>query len=208
MLNKRIFLAGYSGHGYVVVDTALKSGLHIQGYTDPVANTKNFFNLEYMGCETDRDFQHWQEDISFILGVGNNNVRQKITKLILGHKKEILNVIHPTVDFSEFFSLGFGNFLAKNISVTPLVDLGNCNILNTGCVVDHECKIGDFVHIGPGAVLAGNVSLGDGCFVGANAVIREGVHIGQNAIVGAGAVVISDVAAHTTVVGNPAKFLN
>lgn len=44
-----------------------------------------------------------------------------------------------------------------------------------------------------------------GASIGSNATILCGITIGENAIVGAGAVVTRDVAANTTVVGNPAK---
>lgn len=45
-------------------------------------------------------------------------------------------------------------------------------------------------------------------FIGAKALILMGVTIGRGAIVGAGAVVARDVAAHTVVVGNPARPLS
>lgn len=43
--------------------------------------------------------------------------------------------------------------------------------------------------------------------IGSGAVILPGVEIGEGALVGAGAVVTRDVAAGTTVVGNPAREL-
>ena len=46
-----------------------------------------------------------------------------------------------------------------------------------------------------------------GASIGSGATILCGVTIGENAIVGAGAVVTRDVAAGTTVVGNPARTL-
>lgn len=46
-----------------------------------------------------------------------------------------------------------------------------------------------------------------GASIGSGATILGGVTIGENAIIGAGAVVTKDVAPHTIVVGNPAKFL-
>lgn len=46
-----------------------------------------------------------------------------------------------------------------------------------------------------------------GASVGSNATILCGITIGENAIVGAGAVVTKDVAANTTVAGNPAKVI-
>jgi acetyltransferase-like isoleucine patch superfamily enzyme len=44
-----------------------------------------------------------------------------------------------------------------------------------------------------------------GARIGAAAVLLPGIEVGEEAFVGAGAVVIRDVAAHTVVVGNPAR---
>ncbi len=46
-----------------------------------------------------------------------------------------------------------------------------------------------------------------GASIGSNATILCGITIGENAVVGAGAVVTKDVAANTTVAGNPAKVI-
>lgn len=52
-----------------------------------------------------------------------------------------------------------------------------------------------------GAIVAKGASIGSG------ATILGGLTIGANAMVGAGSVVTRDVAANTTVVGNPARLL-
>ncbi|HAO47433.1 MAG TPA: hypothetical protein DCQ97_10945, partial [Chitinophagaceae bacterium] len=64
--------------------------------------------------------------------------------------------------------------IAAQATINPLARIGKGAICNTGCIVEHECVVGDFAHIGPGAVLCGNVSVGEGSFVGANAVVRQG----------------------------------
>jgi maltose O-acetyltransferase len=49
------------------------------------------------------------------------------------------------------------------------------------------------------------IRIGTNVWIGTHAVIMPGVTIGDHAIIGAGAVVTHDVAAHTTVVGLPAR---
>ena len=73
--------------------------------------------------------------------------------------------------------------------------------------VDHDCVIGDFVHIAPGVNLAGNVSVGDGSMVGVGTSVIPGIRIGKNCIVGAGSVVIEDVPDNSVVVGSPARIV-
>lgn len=79
--------------------------------------------------------------------------------------------------------------------------------MNTGCSVDHDCVLADFVHISPGARLAGGVAVGQCSWGGIGACVKQMINIGENVVVGAGAAVLSDVAEGMTVVGVPARAL-
>lgn len=207
MSDNDVILIGYSGHGFVVAEAAILSGLFLKGYTEINKTTLNPFELDYLGFEIDEDFQYWQTDKKYILGIGENRIRYKAGNYIISKEKELLNVIHPSSSISKSAGIGFGNFISKNVSINPLVKIGNLCIVNTGAIVEHECTIGNAVHIAPGAVLAGNVSIGDLSFIGANAVIKQGVCIGKNVVIGAGSVVLKDILDNQKVVGNPARIL-
>ena len=71
--------------------------------------------------------------------------------------------------------------------------------------IDHECTLGDGVHVMPGATLAGCVTVGDYATIGSNATILPRLTIGSGAVVGAGAVVTRDVPDGVTVIGSPAR---
>lgn len=205
MLDKDVVLVGYSGHGFVVAEAAFLNRFPVKCYTElkPVEN--NPFELEYLGFEGDEAFEGWANKDYFILGIGDNKIRQKAADLIKSKDKSILNVLHPGISLSKLVKIGFGNFFARNVSVPLLVTIGNNCILNTGCIIEHECIIGNSVHIGPGAVLSGNVKVGDLSFIGANAVIKQGVTIGKNVVIGAGAVVLNDIQDSSVIVGNPGR---
>lgn len=203
----KICIIGYSGHGFVVADAALMAGLPLKFYCEKFATEKNFFKLQYAGFEGDVDFSGWEEDYKFVLGVGDNKIRNAIALLVLANKKDLLNVIHPDALISSHVEMGIGNFISKRAAVNPLASIGDFCILNTGCIVEHECKIGNAVHIAPGAVLAGEVEVGDFSFIGANSVIKQGVKIGSNVTIGAGSVILKDVADHKKVVGNPGRMI-
>ena len=80
-------------------------------------------------------------------------------------------------------------------------------IINTNASVDHDCCIGDGVHIGPGTALAGNVVVGAESILGAGATVIPGVQIGSRATIGAGSVLIRDILDGTTDVGVPARII-
>ncbi len=201
---ERIAIIGYSGHAYVVLDACKKANINIQYYCDKNEKEVNPYLLDFMGDESSSNF-NWDKIETFVLGIGDNEIRQKVVKLILSKGKTIKSVVHPTAIINDFVSFGEGTIVAANAVLNPFAEVGDFCILNTRCIIEHECKVSDFTHIAPGVVLAGNVSIGKSTFVGANSVIKEGLKIGGNVIIGAGSVVLGDVPDNQTWVGNPAK---
>jgi sugar O-acyltransferase (sialic acid O-acetyltransferase NeuD family) len=205
--DKKIILVGYSGHGLVVADTAFENNLNVIGYAEKSINEINPFMLEYLGNESSPDFKGWDLDVAFVLGIGDNLLREKIYNYILNNGKKVISLINSTSSISSFAAIGVGVFVNRNVSVNAFSQIGNNVLLNTGCIIEHECVIGDSAHIAPGAVLAGNVEIGDRTFVGANSVIKQGVKIGKDVIVGAGSVVLNNIPSGKKCVGNPGRFI-
>lgn len=105
------------------------------------------------------------------------------------------------------------------------IRLGDGVFLNFNCVILDvvAVTIGDGTQIGPGVqiVTADHprdaasratglefgrpIHIGRHVWIGAGAIILPGITIGDGAVIGAGSVVTHDVAAGTTVVGNPAR---
>jgi len=201
-----IAIIGYSGHSFVVLDAAKQMGLDVKYYCERNSVSFNPFDISYLGDEGNESF-NWNSIDQFILGIGDNKIRQKVADLILSKKKTILNVIHPSSIVANYATFGTGNFIAANVTINALAKVGDHCILNTGCIVEHECVIESGAHIAPGTVLAGNVAVGENSFVGANSVVKQGVKIGRGVTVGAGSVVIKDIPDNEVWVGNPAKKL-
>lgn len=207
MPDRQVILIGYSGHAYVVAETALENGFDIIGYSDKEKSDSDPYNLSYLGFEKDDDFIGWQKDVSFVLGIGDNTLRQNIANLIESKGKVVETILNKTVNISKSVVIGNGSFINKNVVVNAFAEVGKNVILNTGCIIEHECVLADAVHIGPGAVLAGNVSIGERTFVGANVVIKQGIVVGKDVVIGAGTVVITNIPDGKKVVGNPGRII-
>lgn len=201
-----IAIIGYSGHSIVVLDAAKQMNLDVKYYCERNRVTFNPFEINYLGDEGSYSFD-WNSIDQFILGIGDNKIRQKVANLILSKKKILLNVVHPSTMISNYATFGIGNFIAANVTINALAKIDDNTILNTSSIIEHECIIESGVHIAPGAVLAGNVSVGENSFIGANSVIKQGVKIGKGVTVGAGSVVIKDIPDNEIWAGNPAKKL-
>lgn len=142
----------------------------------------------------------------FVLGVGNIRVRKILSTLALNqnlnwkgvraHNISIGNFetkIDPTVD------------IMQHVSISSSAKIGKGTLLNRFVNIHHDVEIGDFCELAPNSQILGNVKIGDAVFVGAGAVLLPNIVVGDGAIIGAGAIVHRNVAAATTVVGNPAK---
>ena len=207
MSDKKVILIGYSGHGLVVADIAIENQLELIGYTDikPVQN--NPFNLEYLGNEGDNSFFDKYKNVKFLIGIGDNIIREKIYNFLLQNNRECYSLKSKTADISKTSCIGNGTLVNKNVSINAFAQIGNNVIINTACIIEHDCIIGNSSHIAPGAALAGNVNIGERTFIGANSVIKQGVKIGDDVIIGAGSVIINDIPSGKKVVGNPGRYI-
>lgn len=189
-------IIGYSGHAYVVLDILQSRHHPIIGYCDSVEKEFNPFNLAYLGKETDAYPLSILEKNDFFVCIGDNSIRAKVlNKLTTLFNKPALNVIHDKAVCStlvEWHPEG-GILVAANAVINAFAKIGKGTICNISCSIDHECIIGDYVHIAPSAVLCGNVKVGDNSFIGANTVVKPNIVIGKNVIIEAGSVITQDI---------------
>ena len=103
------------------------------------------------------------------------------------------------------------------IDIHPAARFGHGIMVDhgTGLVVGETAVLGNDISILHGVTLGGSGKEGgdrhpkisDGVMIGANASILGNIRVNQCAKVGAGSVVVSDVPAHSTVVGVPARVI-
>lgn len=193
-------IIGYSGHAYVVLDILQSQDVPIIGYCDAVEKTFNPFNLNYLGKETDAYPFSILEKTGYFVCIGHNAIRAKVLNQLttLLHKPAI-NVIHSQAVCSSLVQWHpeGGILVAANAVINAFAKIGKGVICNISCSIDHECVVGDYVHIAPSATLCGSVTVGDYSFIGANAVVKPNITIGKNVIVEAGAIVLQDIPDNT-----------
>ena len=209
---KKIIIIGSGGHAKVVADIILarekelNEDLKIIGFLDDnFKNLKydNIFNIPILGDLNNIDNFSKNEDYFFIIAIGSNEVRKKISE-----KYKELNyytAIHPRSVISREVIIGSGTVVMANVVINPNSTIGKHCILNTSSVIEHDNELGDYVHISPNTTLCGGVNIEDNSWVGAGSVVRQQIHIGKDVIVGANSVVVKDIENSCIVAGNPAK---
>lgn len=161
-----MWVYGNGGHGKVVRDMIAWKQPSIIDDADP----KYPWKPEYL-----------KED-GFV-AIGDNQTRKNIVARITG----LGYVFRGPLFFWQMTpgTVVIGNAFVSRVDTT----VGEHCIFNTGSSVDHDCKIGNFVHIAPGAHLCGNVEVGDGAFVGAGSIVTPGSRIEPWAFIKAGSLV-------------------
>jgi acetyltransferase EpsM len=139
------------------------------------------------------------------IAIGNCPVRSKLAQAAEAAGLELVTVIHPRAVIAMEATLGRGTFVAAGAVINPGTTLG-CNVIvNTCASVDHDCHIGEGVHLAPGSRLAGGVTVGARTWIGLNACVIQGRTIGRDSMIGAGAVVLQDLPDEVVAFGIPAR---
>jgi acetyltransferase-like isoleucine patch superfamily enzyme len=131
--------------------------------------------------------------------------------------------IHHSVKLSSFINI-YGCTISENVFIGPFVEIqknvsiGCGSRISSHSFICEDVTIGENCFIGHGVMFTNDkfdsldlkswnkrpTLIGNNVRIGSNATILP-VQIGDNAVIGAGAVVTKNVAANTTVKGNPAK---
>ena len=92
-----------------------------------------------------------------------------------------------------------------NAVINPCASVGRHCIINTAAVVEHNDRLGDWVHISPRAALGGTVTVGDMTHIGIGAAVRNNTDICGGCVIGAGAAVVKSITEVGTYAGVPAR---
>jgi len=193
---KIIAVYGASGHGKVVADIAMTNGYDEVIFID----------------DGDNPYLNFQEYIKLYaypiaLGIGDNSMRKIVYEKIKEENLEVKTLVHEKAIVAKDIILKEGVVIMAGVVVNIGSIIGRGCILNTSSVVEHDCNIGDFVHIAPNSTLAGDVFVNDMALVGIGSSIIQGKVIGENSVIGAGSVVISDIPDNVVSYGVPAKVI-
>jgi UDP-perosamine 4-acetyltransferase len=193
-----LLVIGAGGHGRVLIDALQLAGRSILGVVDPAfaAGSLAPSGLKVLGGDEALD-RFSAGDVMMVNGVGSTRTmvqRDLIYRRLSAKGFRFATVVHPSAVVSPSAKLAEGVQVMAGCVIQSGASIGANSIINTSASVDHDCKIGESVHIAPGVTLSGSVNVGDAAHIGTGAVVIQGVSIGRNSLVAAGAVVYRDVA--------------
>lgn len=194
-----LIIIGASGHGKVVLDVAIKSGLIVKGFLDDNLTGEV---LEYPIIGKVNDINRFSSYDEFIIGIGANEIRENIS---VSYDVKWATLIHPSAQIGLDVKIDKGTVIMANVVINSSSQIGEHCIINSGAIIEHDNIIKDYVHISPNATISGSVNIGERVHVGAGVTIKNNVTIVQDCIIGAGGVVINDIDKKGKYVGIPVK---
>jgi sugar O-acyltransferase (sialic acid O-acetyltransferase NeuD family) len=194
-----IIIIGSGGHAGVVIDAIRSTTCYPirQWWDETLTEPKNVHG--YAALPTlEKKFPN----DSFFIAIGDNYVREKISKL---EGYEWQNVFHVGASYKDLFTIG--TYLGRDAIIGPYCKVGKFCIVNTGAILEHDSELGDFSHLCPGVVTGGRVKIGHHTTVGLGSVIRDGVTIGNNCTIGMGSIVTKNIPDNSVSYGNPCRII-
>lgn len=195
-----VVVLGAGGHAKIVIATLREAGFQVVTVLDDDPSKRGASVLGALisgplsALSTYRDCA--------VIAIGENRKRRELAQRFPGREWPV--VVHPFAVVDGSAHLGPGTLVCAGGVVQPEARVGSHCIVNTGATIDHDCVLGDYVHVAPGSHLAAGVRLDEGVLLGVGGVVRPGAAVGAWTVVGAGGVVVDDLPAGVTAVGVPA----
>ena len=196
---RKLAIIGASGHGKVVADIARKNGYKEIVFLDDDESIHECGCYPVIGKSSEAGTIY----ADIIVGIGNAGIRKRIQESV--PEGELVTLIHPDAVIAEDVAIGAGTVVMAGAVINPGVRIGKGCIINTCSSVDHDCVVGDYVHIAVGSHLCGTVSVGSGTWIGAGAIVSNNISICPDCMIGAGAVIVKNIDSAGTYMGVPAR---
>lgn len=202
-----LLIWGAGGHAAVVADVARLSGWTVAAFVDDTPGGRaggEWDGAAVVGAIEAEALARGGVRHAAV-AVGHPTVRLAKAGILDGWGCELPPLVHPRAVVAGSARLGPGVVVCAGAVVQVLAAVGRLAVVNTLASADHDCDLGEAVHLCPGARLAGSVRVGAGGWVGVGASVRDRVRLGEWCYVGAGAAVVADLPPGCLAVGVPAR---
>ncbi|MGL0820602.1 acetyltransferase [Vibrio vulnificus] len=191
--HKPLVLIGGGGHASVLADILLGQGRDIVAVISPddLSSRAVFAGLVHL--TQDEEVKRFSpESVHLVNGIGmlpRSTLRQRVNKRFLELGYQFETVLASDAHVSRFATIDSGAQILSGARVQTGAVIGEHTIVNSGALVEHDCRIGAYNHIAPHATLCGDVFTAEDVYIGANATVIQGLILELQSVVGAGAIV-------------------
>ena len=209
---KLIYALGEGHNTPVFIDLAEAAGYKVVGlyhYNDD--RTGDFdHGFKIYGSFKDLFNSSSLQNMNFLLTMGDNHIREDLTKIIIQKGGFVPSIIHPTAVISRFSKISdVGVYISAFTHIQADTFINEGSIILSGVNVSHTNIVGKYCFIAGGATIGAYTKVEDYVFIGQGALTISGKveRIGSNSFIGARSLVTKSIDNNVKVVGIPAKII-
>lgn len=197
-MNRPLVMVGGGGHARVLIDALRQSNaVAIVGIVDPSLPAGSSVASGIVVLGGDEALERFQPAdvllVNAIGSVGSMRNRDAVYRRLSSAGFRFAPVVHPSAVISPSADLAGDIQAMAGCIVQCGASIGCNSIVNTKASVDHDCRLGETVHIAPGVTLSGAVTVGSATHIGTGACVIQGISIGSDCVVAAGSIVVRNV---------------
>ena len=197
-MKKKIVIFGSGGHSKVVFSEIIKLKKYIiLGFIDDLQHkrkkiitfrNKTYYNLGKIEdlIKSNKDKKKSKNNFYGIIGIGSNNIRNKIVNKVSKIDKLFKweSIISKDCILNGDVKIDEGSLVLSGVIINTQSKIGKHCIINTSSSIDHDNHFKNFSSCGPGVITGGNISIGEKSHLGIGSVVKNGIKIGKNTIIG------------------------
>lgn len=203
-MNKKVYIIGAGGHTRSLVNLLEINKLGIAAIYDDSYKARHRELICGYGLKGAIKDVPRGSGCKIVISIGDNQKREELFRRFYSqlHKD---NLKHKSAIIENRTHFGVCNQIFARVYINSGVIIKDDNILNTGCTIEHESRLGSHNHVSVCSVICGRVTIGNRCLIGTGAVVINKIRICDNVIIGANSVVVEDITRPGVYIGNPAK---
>ena len=209
---KQLYALGIGHNTPVFIDLAEQCGFEVLGlyhYNDKRTGEVDH-GFDILGSFDDLFLHEDLSGKSFLLTMGDSEIRANLTKKIVSHGGCVPSLIHPSAVVSRFAELSsMGVYISAFTHIQADTKIGQGTVILSGVNISHTNNIGEYCFIAGGATIGAYTQVEDFVFVGQGAlsISAKVSKIGTHAYIGARSLLTKNVEPYSVIAGSPAKVL-
>ena len=209
---KEIYALGVGHNTPVLLELAENCGYKIKGlYHYNESRTGEFdHGFEILGSFDDLFSKRSLDAMSFLLTMGDNEIRTNLSEKIISLGGSVPSLIHPMSIISRFANISpIGVYILPFTFVQADSCIGKNTILLSHVNISHTTTIGNSCFIAGGATIGAYTVMEDYVFIGQGALSISGKVscIGEQSYIGARTLLTQNVKPNDVIAGIPGKSI-
>ena len=202
---RKLVILGAGRQGRNILDVCTDLGVEVVGFLDDTKPQGEIVNgVPVLGGFDTLTRPESSAEADYIVGLGDNVIRRRLSDEIEKHGGKLASVVHPSCFISPSAEIGSAVFINSYSRVLANARIGRNALVEGHCTIGSDCVLEDDVACGPGSMLTAGSRIGEAAFLGAGTVVVGPARVGRHSVIGAGATVLTDIPDRVLAVGTPA----